>query len=234
MWSFILPLIDRPTNFVARGHFGMLLFGCFVWALLAEHYKVTSVEETLPRADRRARRLLGLLGHLRRLAGDSLLQPEGRLPARAVRFQHVCNAASPRYSFARPFVPFAGAARTWPGPRNCWLSAQTSLLWMLPSDCNVFPSLHATWPRSYNLPGQEIVVENSRVYELESWGAQRRTTALKEAVIAIPPEQFSLIPGIISRIEQAVPAGRVPSWILEKASSCAKDCFSSGACRCWT
>ena len=45
MWSFILPLIDRPTNFVGRGHFGMLLFGCFVWALLAEHYKVTSVEE---------------------------------------------------------------------------------------------------------------------------------------------------------------------------------------------
>ncbi len=45
MWSFSWSLIGRPTNFVVHGHFGMLLFGCFVWALLAEHYKVTSVEE---------------------------------------------------------------------------------------------------------------------------------------------------------------------------------------------
>src|SRR6266478_1311919 len=37
MWSFSWSLIGRPTNFVVHGHFGMLLFGCFVWALRFQH-----------------------------------------------------------------------------------------------------------------------------------------------------------------------------------------------------
>src|SRR2546427_1787770 len=196
MWSFILPLIDRPTNFVARGHFGMLLFGCFVWALLAEHYKVTSVEQLLRERDG-ARAvcsvclatsvvLLAILYFSRKadfprgLFVSSMFAMLLLAVLLRAAFRALCRSRS---DLARPTQLLVV------GTDQFALDASQRLQRLSFAPCHVAAFVH--------LPGQEIVVENSRVYELEELGTLRANDGIEEAVIAIPPEQFPLIPGII-------------------------------------
>ena len=51
------------------------------------------------------------------------------------------------------------------------------------------------------LPGQEVSVTGSRIYELEQLGMLTSEHGLDEAVIAIHPAQFSQIPKIIKALE---------------------------------
>src|SRR5882762_7598115 len=44
-WALCLTFIDRPIVYPIRGHFTLVLFSAFLWALMAERYKVTSVDE---------------------------------------------------------------------------------------------------------------------------------------------------------------------------------------------
>src|SRR3974390_824335 len=45
IWKFICISIDRPVLYFPPGHFSQILFGTFVWAFVAEHYRVTSFDE---------------------------------------------------------------------------------------------------------------------------------------------------------------------------------------------
>src|SRR5580692_10699428 len=44
-WLAICKFIDRPVVYFPHGHFSQILFGTFVWAFVAEHYRVTSFDE---------------------------------------------------------------------------------------------------------------------------------------------------------------------------------------------
>src|ERR1700687_498420 len=45
IWAFCMTLLDRGIGYPQRGHFSLVLFSSFVWAFMAEHYKVTNVDE---------------------------------------------------------------------------------------------------------------------------------------------------------------------------------------------
>src|SRR5215472_15640226 len=45
VWAAGSVLFGRPVAYPERGHLALVLFGTFVWAFMAEHYKVTSVDE---------------------------------------------------------------------------------------------------------------------------------------------------------------------------------------------
>jgi FlaA1/EpsC-like NDP-sugar epimerase len=45
IWALCLDIIDRPVEYPVRGHFTLVLFSAFLWAFMAERYKVTSVDE---------------------------------------------------------------------------------------------------------------------------------------------------------------------------------------------
>src|SRR5579862_8248884 len=45
VWRIACEILGRPTPYVLRGHISHVLFGALVWALMAEHYKVTSFAE---------------------------------------------------------------------------------------------------------------------------------------------------------------------------------------------
>jgi Undecaprenyl-phosphate glucose phosphotransferase len=196
MWSFTLPLIDRPANYVASGHFGMLLFGCFVWAVLAEHYKVTSVEELF-------RERTGARAVCAACAATSVVLlailyfsrmedfPRGLFVSSMIAllllavllraaFRALCRSRS---DLARPTQLLVV------GTDQFALDASLRLQRLSFAPCHVAAFVH--------LPGQEIAVENSRVYELEELGALSANDGIEEAIIAIQPEQFSLIPGIV-------------------------------------
>lgn len=196
IWSSSWSLIGRPTNFVAGGHFGMLLFGCFVWALLAEHYKVTSVDELF--RERTGGRavcsacaatsvvLLAILYFSRKadfprgLFVYSMLSLLLLAVLLRAAFRFLCRSRS---DLARP------AQLLVVGTDQFALDASLRLQRLSFAPCQVAAFVH--------LPGQEIAVENCRVYELEELGGLSAADGIEEAVIAIPPEQFSLIPGII-------------------------------------
>jgi Undecaprenyl-phosphate glucose phosphotransferase len=201
VWSYTLPLIGRPTTFVAHGHFGMLLFGCVVWAILAEHYKVTSVEELFrERTGARAICAASLTTAVVLLAilyfSRNTDFPRGlfvysllflllfavflRAAFRAL-FRSRSDLASPSQLLIVGTDQFA-------------VDAALRLQRLSFAACHVAAFVH--------LPGQEIAVRNSRVYELDELGAISANDGIEEAVIAIQPEQFSLIPGIIRVLDK--------------------------------
>jgi Undecaprenyl-phosphate glucose phosphotransferase len=197
MWSFSWSLIGRPTNFVARGHYDMLLFGCLVWSILAEHYKVTSVEELFrERTGARAVCSACMATSVVLLAilffGRKSDFPRGLfvynmfallLLAVLLRaaFRSLCRSRRP--DLARPTQLLVVGTDQF--ARDAALRLQRLSF----SPCHVAAFVH--------LPGQEIAVENCRVYELEELGTLSANDGIEEAVIAIQPEQFSLIPGIL-------------------------------------
>src|ERR1017187_5878899 len=44
-WMVICKFIERPVLYFPQGHFSQILFGTFVWAFVAKHYRVTSFDE---------------------------------------------------------------------------------------------------------------------------------------------------------------------------------------------
>jgi len=196
MWSFSWSLIGRPTNFVAHGHYGMLLFGCLVWAVLAEHYKVTSVEE-LFRERTGARAvcsacvatsvvLLAILYFSRKpdFPRGLFVYSMFALLLLAVLLRAVFRSLYRiRSDLAQPTQLLVVGTDQF--ARDAALRLQRLSF----APCHVAAFVH--------LPGQEIAVENCRIYELEELGTLSANEGIEEAVIAIQPEQFSLIPGII-------------------------------------
>lgn len=45
VWMFVSMVLGRPALYDPGGHFTQIIFGTVVWALIAEHYGVTSFDE---------------------------------------------------------------------------------------------------------------------------------------------------------------------------------------------
>src|SRR5260370_39654173 len=44
IWAYSFLFINRPVKYSHEGHFTLVLFSSFVWAFMAEHYKVPNVD----------------------------------------------------------------------------------------------------------------------------------------------------------------------------------------------
>lgn len=201
IWSFSWTLIGRPTNFAAQGHLGMLLIGCFVWALLAEHYKVTSVEELF-------RERTGARAVCSACVATSVVLLAILYLSRKVDFPRglfvysmlslLVLAVFLRAVFRALFRSRSDSARPAQllvvGTDRFARDASLRLQRLSFAPCHVAAFVH--------LPGQEVAVQNCRVYELEELGALSANDGIEEAVIAIQPEQFPMIPGIIQGLHK--------------------------------
>ena len=45
IWVGLCQTLNRPVLYSLHGHLSQVLFGMLVWALVAEHYRVTSLDE---------------------------------------------------------------------------------------------------------------------------------------------------------------------------------------------
>ena len=45
IWNFCVAIVGRPALYVHGGHYALVTFSCFVWAFMAERYKVTNMDE---------------------------------------------------------------------------------------------------------------------------------------------------------------------------------------------
>jgi Undecaprenyl-phosphate glucose phosphotransferase len=196
LWAFSWSFFGRPADLSAYSRFTVPLFGCFVWAFFAEHYKVTSVDELFrERTGGRAvlaacfatsAVLLAALYFSRNAAFPRGFFVFGMLALLilAVLFRAAFRA------LCRSQIAFSRPARLLIVGTDRFARDAASRLRRLSFDpCRVAAFVH--------LPGQEVAVEGCRIYELEELCDLRATAGIDEAVIALQPEQFYLIPGII-------------------------------------
>jgi Undecaprenyl-phosphate glucose phosphotransferase len=200
LWRIACECLGRPTPYVLRGHISHVLFGAFVWALMAEHYKVTSFAE-LFRGRTGARTALYacmatffvLLATL--YFSRNILFPRGLL---------ICDIAAIFVLTVLLHTLFRTLSRS-----QAELAEPTRLL-VIGADefaCDAARRLRRL-PVSpcrivgfVRLPGQTVQVADGRVYELEQLGLLDSSHGIDEAVIAVHPTQFTLLPKLIKALE---------------------------------
>lgn len=206
IWAFSLTFVDRPVKYSSQGHFTLVLFSSFVWAFMAEHYKVTNVDELFrERTGARAAwaasvatavALIGVLYFERNVSF-----PRGLIVCCTVillTFTVLLRAAF-RFLYRKKLRLGRPTRLLIVGADQFASDAAIRLQRLSFAPCQVVAYVR--------LPGQEVAAENSRIYDLEHIGDLHSGNGIDEAVMAIHPAQFSQIPRIIKALERlCVPA----------------------------
>lgn len=196
VWVELCQTFNRPHPYSPHGHLSQILFGTFVWALVAEHHRLTNFDEIF--RERTGARASGsaciatsfvLLATLY-FSRDQVF-PRGLL---------VCDM------FALLLLAILlKAALRFLCRNSAYLTKPTRLLIV---GADQFASTAAVRLQRLSfapcevagfvrLPGQEVCVTGHRTYEFEQLGGLNSEHGIDEAVIAIHPAQFAQIPQII-------------------------------------
>jgi Undecaprenyl-phosphate glucose phosphotransferase len=200
LWMVICKFISRPVLYSPQGHLGQILFGTFVWAFVAQHYRVTSIDELFrERTGARAAwsaciaTMFVLLATLYFSRDDVF--PRGLLVCDLITllaltiFLHAAfrNLYRGKTHLAKPTRLLIVGADQFAG------DAATRLKRLSFAPCEIAGHVR--------LPGQEVRANGCRIYELEQLGMLTSEHGIDEAVIAIHPAQFPQIPKIIKALE---------------------------------
>ena len=196
LWIICSRFLDRPTPYSPQGHFSQILFAVFVWAFMAEHYRVTSFDELFrERTGARAAWSACLATSFVLLAAlyfaRNSLFPRGllicditMLPALTILlhalFRSFCRSRLGSIKPTRLLIIGADRfART--------VAKRLQRLSFVPSEVIGY----------VRLPEQKVCVSGCQVYELDSLESLSPDRRVNEVVIAIPPAEFSRIPKIM-------------------------------------
>ena len=199
-WMEICKYFDRPVLFSPSGHFSEILFGTLIWVFVAEHYRVTSFDELFrERTGARAAFSAGLAASFVLLAtlyfSRNEIFPRGLLVCDLVTllaltillhalFRLLCRSRAHLANPTRLLIVGADKFASDAAARLRRLSF---------APCEIAGHVR--------LPGQEVSITGSRIYELEQVAMLNSGHGIDEAVIAIHPAQFSQIPRIIKALE---------------------------------
>lgn len=199
-WVLICRFSDRPALFSPSGHLTEILVGTFVWAFVAEHYQVTSFDELFrERTGARAACSAGLAAAFVLLATLYFTRndvfPRGLLVCDLITLLALTILLHAlfrilfrsRAHLAKPTRLLIVGADQFARDTAARLKRLSFAL------CEIGGYVR--------LPGQEVIINGSRIYELEQLGMLTSGHGFDEAVIAVHPAQFSQIPKVIKAIE---------------------------------
>jgi Undecaprenyl-phosphate glucose phosphotransferase len=206
LWAFCAKSLGRPVEYSHQGHYTLVLLSSFLWALMAEHYNVTNVDElfrerTGARATWSATAATAIV-----LLGALYFDRDSTVP-RGLFVWWVFSLLT--------LTLLLHAAFRLVCRKKLWMGRPSRLLIVgadrFARDAAIRLQRFSFAPCQVSayvrLPGQEVAVEDACVYDLEHVRALNRGEGIDEAVMAIHPAQFSQIPGIINALEQlCVPA----------------------------
>src|SRR6476646_9108107 len=201
LWAFFLTYVNRPVLYPRQGHFTLVLFGTFVWAFMAEHYRVTNVDELFrERTGAKAAWAAGLatalvlIGALYFARNDVF--PRGLLVCGIVALisLSVLLHAAFRFIYRQKLRLSRPTRLLIVGADQFARTAATRLRRLSSAPCQVVAHVR--------LPGQEVAVEGTRIYELAELVGLHSGNGIDEVVMAIHPAQFSQIPGILAALEK--------------------------------
>ena len=200
IWMTSCRWLNRPVLYSPHGHLSEILFGTFVWALVAEHYRVTSFDElfrerTGARAAWSACIATTFVLLVTLFFGRNDIFPRGLLLCDLITllaltillhalfrilYRSKSQLASPTRLLIVGADQFAG-------------DAAVRLQRLSFARCEIAAHVR--------LPGQEVNITGGRIYELEQLRELTPGHGFDEAVIAIQPAHFSQIPAIIKLLE---------------------------------
>lgn len=209
IWAHTAQLSGRPANYQFHGHNALILLSTFVWAAMAEHYNVTSIEELFrERTGVRAAWSATLASAAIFIAvlyfGRNVIFPRGLFVFCLIILLVLTLFLHAAFRFL-----LRKKLRVWRPTRLLIVGADefarevaARLQRLSFAPCQV-----AAYVR---LPGQKIAVRDAVIYELGDLSALHRGNGIDEAVMAIHPMQFPQIPSIMKSIEKlSVPARAV-------------------------
>jgi Undecaprenyl-phosphate glucose phosphotransferase len=206
IWVFFVQALDRPLAYPHRGHFALVLISSFVWAFMAELYKVTSVDElfrerTGARNAWSASMATGvvLLSGLYFSRND--IFPRGLFVCCVLTLLAltVLLHAAFRFLYRKKLRLGRPTRLLVVGADQFARDAAARLQRLSFAPCEVVAYVR--------LPGQELPPTNERIYDLEEVASLHSGNGIDEVVMAIHPAQFSQIPRIISALGKlCVPA----------------------------
>src|SRR6266851_5882077 len=206
IWAYSLMFINRPVKYSHEGHFTLVLFSSFVWAFMAEHYKVTNVDELFrERTGAKAASAASvataviLMGVL--YFGHNAMFPRGLFACCLITLLAltVLLHAAFRFLYRKKLRLGRPTRLLIVGADQFARHAAIRLQRLSFAPCQVIAYV--------KLPDQEVAVQGARVYDLEHVGALDSGNGIDEVVMAIHPAQFSQIPRLIKALENlSVPA----------------------------
>jgi Undecaprenyl-phosphate glucose phosphotransferase len=206
IWALGVTLLGRTVRYPQHGHFTLVLFSSFVWAFMAEHYKVTNVDElfrerTGARAAWSASVATAVVSIGMLYFGRNDVFPRGLfvcILATLLALTVLLHAAF-RFLYRKKLRLGRPTRLLVVGADKYARDAAIRLQRLSFAPCQVVAYIR--------LPDQEVAVEGDRIYDLENLSALHAGNGIDEAVMAIHPAQFSQIPRIIKALEKlCVPA----------------------------
>ncbi len=206
IWALSSAFMDRPAVYPVHGHFTLVLFSAFLWAFIAERYKVTSVDELFRErtgakaaSSASAATAVVLLGVL--YFGRNAVFPRALFVCCVLSLLTLTVLLHAAFRFVYRKKPRLGRPTRIliVGADQFARDAAIRLQRLSFAPCQVDAYVR--------LPGQEVAVGDGRIYDLEHIGSLHAGNGIDEVVMAIHPAQFSMIPRIIKALEKlCVPA----------------------------
>jgi len=199
-WRAINEFLGRPAPYALHGHVNEVLFGTLIWALVSEHYKVTRFDELF-------RERTGAQAALWACVATSFVLLATLYFSRNSLFPRGLLVSAIFTVFALTLLlhaMFRIVLRS-----HAHLAKPTRLL-ILGADefarnaakrlqrLSLMPCQSTAFVR---LPGQTADVDGQQIYELDELGQLHSGNGIDEAVIAIHPAQFSLLPKLVKAVE---------------------------------
>jgi len=201
VWRAACDYLGRPALYSPHGHVNQAMFGALVWALVSERYNVTNFDELFrERTGARAAASACIAGSFVLLA-TMYFSRDDQFP----RGLLVCDIIVLFWLTILLHAIFRNLYR-----RQASLVKPTNILIVgadqFALDAGIRLQRHSFAPCQVaafvRLPGQEVAVQGSRVYDLGQVSSLHAGNGIDEAVIAIHPAQFSQIPAISKALEK--------------------------------
>jgi Undecaprenyl-phosphate glucose phosphotransferase len=200
IWTHVWGGLDRQAQFDSYGHFRILAFAAFVWAILAEHYGVTNVDElfrerTGTRAALSANAATSAILLAALFLSQDFIFPRGlfAISALMLLFLTVLMRTCFRI-YVRLKVSGGQPVRLLVVGADHFAHKTVVRLQEMP----LGPCAVAGFVR---LPGQQAALTEKPLHELEALGELDVEQGFDEAVIAIDPAEFHEIPNILRALE---------------------------------
>ena len=201
VWVAISTYLGRPVYYSVHGHFNQILFGTGVWALFAEHNRVTNFDEVFRERTGVRKASSACIAATFVLLATLYFSRNGVFP----RGLLVCDVVTLLVLTLIVHALFRVLCRN-----RAHLAEPTRLL-VVGADRFALKVAKRLQSLSFapcqimgfvRLPGQRIRVKNHRVFELSELSALNSEHGIDEAVIAIQPARFSRMPAIVRALDQ--------------------------------
>jgi Undecaprenyl-phosphate glucose phosphotransferase len=205
-WVACMRIVDRPVAYQQQGHFALVLFSSFIWAFMAELYRVTNVDELFrERTGARNASSASLATAVVLLAGlyfgRNDIFPRGLFVCcvASLLILTVLLHAAFRFLYRNKLRLGRPTRLLIVGADQFAHDAALRLQRLSFAPCEVMAFVR--------LPGQQVAISSEPVYDLEHIGTLHPGNGIDEAVMAIHPAQFSQIPEIMRALGKlSVPA----------------------------